>query len=352
MNLDDMVQKPGSWLVGVGPENEVVVSSRVRLARNLKGYNFTTRLSNDGKGALLKEVRRVIDENRVIEGGMFLALDELGPVDRRFLMERHLISREHQEGEGPRGVALRPDEMVSIMVNEEDHLRIQVMLAGLQPLDGWRIADKIDDALEAKIDFAFSQELGYLTACPTNLGTGLRASIMLHLPALHITRKIEQIFSAVSKLNLAVRGLHGEGSEAQGHFYQISNQTTLGKTEERIVQDVCDVIPEIVKWEVKARDALLKRDRKQVEDRIFRACGILKNSRIINSEEAMAMLSFIRMGVQMRVLETVPLAVISELFVFTQPAHLQKRAGKELSPEERDIVRAEFIRERLGPLLN
>ena len=351
MELDELVDRPGQWLSGEGPESDVVISSRIRLARNLRDYNFCSRLSNERKAEVQEKVRQVIEANQVVDNGMYLPLDDAHPVDCRFLMERHLISREHQEGEGPRGVAVGAREMVSIMVNEEDHLRLQVLVSGLQPLEGWRISDKVDDALEASLEYAFSPELGYLTACPTNVGTGMRVSVMLHLPALHLTRKIDQIFSAVAKLNLAVRGLHGEGTEAQGHFYQISNQTTLGKSEERIVKDVSDVIPEIVKWELKAREALLQSRRRNIEDKVWRAWGILNNSRVIDSNEAMTLLSDLRMGAHMKMLQGLDLHTISEMFVFIQPAHLQKHMGRELDAEERDAARADYIRSKL-PSLN
>jgi len=281
---------------------------------------------------------------------MYVSMEELTLVDRLFLVERHLISREHANGEGDRGVAFGRGESLSIMVNEEDHLRMQAIQSGFELDRAWELINSVDDTLEKTLDYAFSPKLGYLTACPTNVGTGMRISVMLHLPALVATRHLDKVVNAVSKINLVVRGLYGEGTQASGDFYQISNQITLGKSESDIIEDVRGVIPRIVLYERKAREALYNNNRKELEDRVWRAYGILKTARCISSEETLHLLSQVRMGVNLNLLPKVDIKTINELFVFALPAHLQKIHGHEISPEERNIIRAELVRNRLADI--
>jgi len=270
------------------------------------------------------------------------------PVEGEFLHERHLISRELWKGEGPRGVVFGSREAISIMVNEEDHLRIQVLQSGLQLEAAWKGANSVDGLLDADLEFAFSPRLGYLTACPTNVGTGMRASVMLHLPALAYSRHIQKVFQAVNKMGLAVRGLFGEGTEPLGDLYQISNQITLGVTEATIVENVQRVVPKIVQYERQIRDELLRHERRALEDRIWRALGTLRNARLISTQETLEHLSAVRLGVNLRLLPGVDLRTVNDLFILSQPAHLQKLEGKPLEPEERDGARAAFLRARLG----
>ena len=350
MTLDDLARQTGAWLGGSGPLSEVVISSRARLARNVASFNFATRMTPEDKTDLERHARAAIEAEGVAAPGLYVDLFGASPVDRKLLVERHLISREHEEATGQRGVAIGADERVSIMVNEEDHLRIQALLAGLAVGEAWRRVDEVDTALERRLDFAFDPAYGYLTACPTNIGTGLRVSVMLHLPALAITRQIEKVFQAVARLNLAVRGFYGEGTEATGHFYQVSNQSSLGKTEEEIVRNIEAVMPQIVEHELGAREALLKKERLRLEDRTWRAYGMLRHARTVSSDETLALLSAVRMGVQLGVLTGVPLKTVNELMVFTQPAHLQKKEGRDLSPAERDAARGAYLRARLAEL--
>jgi protein arginine kinase len=347
MELEGMIGRTGEWLSGKGPESDIVISSRVRLARNLRGVNFMTRMDDKTRRKIESRCRKAIMDSKVAGACLYVPLHEAEELDRKFLVERHLISKEHGEGKGNRGVAIAEDEILSIMVLEEDHIRLQVFQSGMRLTEAWRIANQADNILENFLDYAFSPTLGYLTACPTNVGTGLRVSVMLHLPALVLTRHIEKIFQAVAKINLAVRGLYGEGTEATGHFYQISNQVALGRTEEDIVRSVGDVIPNIAGYERRAREELLKTDSRRLEDRIWRAYGNLANARILSSEESLMLLSMVRMGVHMEILKGLPIGVVNELFLFAQPAHLQKMEGREMKPEERDIVRADYIRRRL-----
>jgi protein arginine kinase len=276
-------------------------------------------------------------------------------LDRQFLVERQLISRELAAAEGPRGVALGPQETVSLMVNEEDHLRLQVMRSGFTLEEAWHDIDKVDDLLEQRVNYAFSDEFGYLTACPTNVGTGMRSSVMLHLPALVLTKQIEKVFRALQKINLAVRGLYGEGSRASGDFYQISNQVTLGKSESAILGEIREVIPQIITYERQARKTLLSESRQALHDKISRAFGTLRSATMMTSEETMDLLSSVRLGINLGLLEEISIPTVNELFIHTQPAHLQKLMGSSLDGEERNSARARYLRTRLregGPHLN
>jgi protein arginine kinase len=347
MNIEDLIKFPGEWMSGAGPESEIVISSRVRLARNLRGHHFMTRMDDTERAACEQHIRAQIEEAGIVKGGAYFPLHDMNALDRKLLVERHLISKEHEDASYPRGVAIGRNESTSIMVNEEDHIRLQVIQSGFQLQDAWSLCNLVDDQLEARLEYAFSPQLGYLTACPTNVGTGIRVSVMLHLPALVLTRHIEKVFQAVSKINLAVRGLYGEGTEASGHFYQISNQVTLGRTESDIVGNVETVIPTIVRYEHEARQTLLAKDRKRLEDRVWRAFGMLKYAQSLPSDEAMMLLSFVRMGVQLGLLNELTMRDVNELFVFTQPAHLQRLSGATLEAADRDLRRAEFVREKL-----
>jgi protein arginine kinase len=274
-------------------------------------------------------------------------LAPLSQLDRQLLVERQLISRELANSDGPRGVAFAPNEIISVMVNEEDHIRLQVIRSGFALDEAWQDADRLDDKLEEKVPYAFSEELGYLTACPTNVGTGLRASVMLHLPALVLVKQIEKVFRALQKINLAVRGLYGEGSRASGDFYQISNQVTLGKSETTIINDIRDVIPNIIAYERQARQTLTRENQAFVIDKVKRAFGTLKHATMMTSEETMDLLSSVRLGVNLGLIDDINISDVNELFIHTQPAHLQKILGKELDSEERNSERARFLRNRL-----
>ncbi|GMV80020.1 MAG: hypothetical protein AMXMBFR7_12040 [Planctomycetota bacterium] len=347
MLLDDLLKSPGEWLGGAGPQADIVISGRVRMARNLAKYRFISRMDTAERQAVVDLVKSCLIARGVAPADRIFELQQVPKLDCKLLVERHLISKEHEEAPHPRGVAIGDGEAVSVMFNEEDHIRLQVLKSGMRLQETFVQAQGVDAKLDEDLDFAFSADLGYLTACPTNVGTGMRVSVMLHLPALVITRHIEKVFQAVSKINLAVRGLYGEGTEASGHFYQISNQVTLGKTEADIVANVEQVIPTIVNYERKAREELLKKDRVRLEDRVWRAYGLLKHVRVMTSDESMMLLSAVRMGVHLGILPGLDIGTVNELFLFSQPAHLQKLAGKALEAHQRDIRRAEFIRGRL-----
>ena len=347
MDLNDLQSKAGEWLCGKGPESDIVISSRIRLARNVADFPFLSRANPKEKAQLEKLLRDKVHEAAIPEV-VYFPIHTLTQVDRLFLVERHLISREHAFGKGPRGVAIGPQETVSLMINEEDHLRLQALRSGIQLRKTWEDINVVDDLLEREVDYAFSSQFGYLTVCPTNVGTGMRASVMVHLPALVMTRQIEKVFQAVSKINLAVRGLYGEGTQASGDFYQISNQPTLGKTESEIIANIESVIPKIVEYERTVRETLLENKREVIEDKVWRAYGMLQNARTINSEETMDLLSAVRMGVNLGLIPDLEMRTVNQLFIFTQPAHLQRLERSELNSPERDITRATFIRNRLN----
>jgi protein arginine kinase len=347
MNMDSLFHNCGEWLRGTGPEADIVISSRIRLARNLAGFHFSNRATTYQKAEIETLLRDRIAKLDLEPKLDYLNVPNLSTLDRQLLVERQLISRELSSSDGPRGVAIAPQETVSLMVNEEDHLRLQVMRSGYALDETWEEIDRIDDKLESRVNYAFHEEFGYLTACPTNVGTGMRASVMLHLPALVWSKQIEKVFRALQKINLAVRGLYGEGSRASGDFYQISNQVTLGKAETTILREIREVIPQIISYERQERAKLLRESRQGVQDRISRAFGTLGNATMMTSEETMDLLSAVRLGVNLGLLEDVAISTVNELFINTQPAHLQKKVGSELDGEERNAARARYLRSRL-----
>jgi protein arginine kinase len=347
MNLDSLTHTSGEWLRGSGPESDIVISSRIRLARNLAAFPFTNRASSYQKAEIEALLRDRIAKMELDPKLGYLNVPSLSTLDRQFLVERQLISRELAASEGPRGVAVAPKETVSLMVNEEDHLRLQVMHSGFTLDETWQEIDRIDDQLEQRVSYAFSEEFGYLTACPTNVGTGMRSSVMLHLPALEFTKQIEKVFRALQKINLAVRGLYGEGSRASGHFYQISNQVTLGKSETHILNEIHGVIPQIITYERQARQSWLRDNRQGLQDKVARAYGTLCSATMMTSEETMELLSYVRLGINLQLVDDLTIPTVNELFIHTQPAHLQKLMGAALDGEERNAARARYLRTRL-----
>jgi protein arginine kinase len=347
MNLDNLVQTTGEWLRGTGPEADVVVSTRIRLARNYAAYPFTNRASLHQKAEIEQLVREKLALLQLPGKLTCLNVAKLPTIDRQLLVERQLISRELANAEGPRAVAFDDRESTSIMINEEDHLRLQVMHSGLALDEAWQEIDRVDDAIEQHVEYAFSDEFGYLTACPTNVGTGMRASVMLHLPALGLTKQIEKVFRALQKINLVVRGLYGEGSRASGDFYQISNQVTLGKSESTALTEIREVNRQIIEYERQARALIIRETKQSIQDRVARALGTLQSATMMTSEETMELLSSVRLGVNIGLIEELPITVVNELFLHTQPAHLQKLMGAQLDGEERNAARARYLRTRL-----
>jgi len=348
MDLNGLSRHAGEWLRGTGTDSDIVISCRIRLARNIPDLPFITRCTPAQKTELADILSEKVVESDIGEGGRYLSMEGLPEIDREFLVERHLISKELADAEGARGVAFDLRETVSVMINEEDHLRIQAFRSGFHLEDTWAAINALDDRISERLDYAFSEQLGYLTACPTNVGTGMRASVMLHLPALGLTRQIEQVVQAVQKMGLVVRGLYGEGTQASGSLYQVSNQMTLGKSEMEIVENITCTVPTIVTMERKARQALMDGNREQLQDKIWRSFGLLGCARLISSGETIEHLSQLRLGVNLGLIDRLDAATVNQLFILTLPAHLQKIEGKALEPKQRDIVRAQFIRETLG----
>lgn len=348
MTVNELAKRPGAWLRGDGPMAEIVMSSRVRLARNVAGYPFFSKATDGQRSELATRMRT--DLLAAGEGHWdYLEMASIEDLDQQVLVERHLISRQHADIRGSRGIAVSDNEDVSIMVNEEDHLRIQVLRSGLQLDEIWSEVSRIDDRIEGRIEYAFHPRYGYLTACPTNVGTGIRISVMLHLPGLKLTGEIERVFRAAKDMRLAVRGLFGEGTEATGDFFQISNQVTLGRTEEEIIDGFKNmVVPKIIDYEHRARRTLLADRLTALDDRVYRSFGILNHARTISSEETMLHLSHLRLGIHLDRIRDVELRTVNELFLLTQPAHLQKIHGARMSGEQRSVARADIIRRRLA----
>ena len=347
MKLDDLVAQTGEWLRGGGPKEQIVLSSRVRLARNLAGIPFPNWGDKEQRADGLRRVLQAVARSKFLKGSLVLEMASLSELDRQFLVERHLISRELASGSDQSAVVVSDREVISLMINEEDHLRLQVLQSGLNLREAWAVLSRVNEELEAVLHYAFTPEWGYLTTCPTNVGTGMRASCMLHLPCLVMTRQINRVLHAISKLGLTARGLYGEGTDAIGNFFQLSNQVTLGVSEEETLDTLERLIGQVVEQEEAARRALFAQSREAVEDRIWRAYGTLKTAHLVNSTEATNLLSTVRLGVDMGVLPDLPREKVNRLFIQTQPAHLQKLEGRELSAPERDSRRAKLLRESL-----
>ena len=348
MTLDDLLNNTGEWIRCTGPVCDIVMSSRVRLARNLANYPFSHWASKKEQETILTIAKENILSVKKLKDSLFVEIGLLDSIDKQFLVERHLMSKEHMIDAENKGLCVGHDEVISIMINEEDHLRMQVMKSGFNLKEAWQIIDEMDTELGNLMDFAYSVDFGYLTACPTNAGTGMRASVMLHLPSLVMTKQIGKVLQAITKLSLTARGLYGEGTEASGNFFQISNQVSLGHKEEDVIDNIERIIKQIVDHERSARETLLSQNREALEDRIWRAYGTLKSAHIITSTETIDLLSLVRLGVDLGVIKQSDRALINELFVITQPAHLQKLEKKKLGPNQRDVKRAEIIREKLG----
>ncbi|SES17337.1 protein arginine kinase [Salipaludibacillus aurantiacus] len=351
MSLGPFINEAVSpWMKNEGPEADIVISSRIRLARNLQDVTYP--LLAD-KEQLEKIVGKVEDKfaghsHRRFGQLELLKMNDLKANDKRVLVEKHLISPNLATDSKAGAVLLSEDESLSVMVNEEDHLRIQCLLSGFQLDEGLKYANDMDDWMEEKLDFAFDEKRGYLTTCPTNVGTGLRSSVMMHLPALVLTKNLNRILPAINQLGLVVRGIYGEGSEALGNLFQVSNQTTLGKSEKDIVEDLRNVVTQLIQQERAARKTLLEQSQNKLEDRIYRSYGILAYSRRMESKEAMQRLSDVRLGIDMGLIKNVNGKILNELMILTQPGFLQQYAGEKLNSEQRDERRAAVIRERFN----
>ncbi len=347
MSLREIADSQSFWLKGDGPEADIIFSSRIRLARNLRGFIFPPWADSLTLKRVSEKVLDAIKRCNYLKNARLIDMNKLSSIERGFLLERHLISVEFSRGGSHRFLVVQQGEMLSVMINEEDHLRLQTIFSGLQLREAWRVANKLDDELSEHLDYAFSPQFGYLTSCPTNVGTGMRASCMVHLPALVMAGKINELLKGISQLGLVARGLYGEGTASHGDFFQISNQVTLGLKEEEVVDNVERVTRQVVGQERKAREILLKRNGAQLKDQIGRAYGILTNAHLISSQEAINLLSKLRMGVSLHLLPEFDMKVLNELLFLIGPAQLQIKSGKNLDASSRDELRAKIIREKL-----
>lgn len=335
------------WLSRTGPMNANVISSRVRLARNIKGYPFSHWASTGELAKVISQCSSAIRQCDLMQGSEEVQLENRSDLDLLFLLERHQISHEMAHGQNQRSVFIQKDQTVSVMVAEEDHLRIQVLLPGLNLQEAWRLADEIDSELSKHLRFAFSDRLGFLTACPTNVGTGMRCSVMIHLPALVMTRQIQKLINAVSQLGLTVRGPQGEGSEIKGNLFQISNQVTLGVSESETLEKLRHISEQIIESEGKAAAQLMEEAEDEIQDRVWRSYGILSSARKLNSKETVELLSPLRFGVTSGIIKDLSMETLNEILLCSRPAHLQKRARKEMDSRERDLLRAQYVQSKL-----
>lgn len=351
MSLQKFIKNALSeWMRGEGPESDIVISSRIRIARNVSHQPFPLLATSSQAEEIIERVRAASEQPEFQQLGKFelIKMEDLVPLEKRVLMEKHLISPNLVEESRKGAVLLSDNEAVSIMVNEEDHIRIQCLFPGFQLREAWGLGSRIDDIFEKKLDYAFDEKRGYLTSCPTNVGTGIRASVMMHLPALVITQQISRILSAITQVGLVVRGIYGEGSEALGNLFQVSNQITLGQSDEEIIANLESVAKQIVEQERRARTQLMEHSKIALEDRVCRSYGILKNARVIESKEAAQRLSDVRLGIDLGIIKNVSANILNELMVMTQPGFLQQYSGQKLTPDQRDERRARLIRERLS----
>ncbi len=352
-NIDKLLKHKVSWLANCGPDDDIAISSRIRLARNLEGMPFPVaakiEILNQARGAIELAVRNTACFKK---DPVVFELEKLSELDKQVLLERRLVSEEFiEDGQGA-GIAVSDDEIFGIMINEEDHMRIQAMKPGCQLSEVWDAVNAVDDKLSEELPFAFDSNLGYLTSCPTNVGTGMRASVMLHLPGLVLAEQVDAVIHGVSKLGLAVRGIFGEGSNNLGNLFQVSNQSTLGESEAQIIERLDAVIKQVISHEKNARHSMLEKKQNFLLDHVGRAYGVLRHAYRISSDETLNSLSALRLGVDMGMFSSVDIQTVNELFVIIQPAHLQKYAKRELDSEERDTYRASLVRDRLRSIDN
>ncbi len=346
--FETMAKKPAGWINGEGEESSVVLSSRIRLARNISGIKFPNSAEPETREKLLELFDSAVGKSEFLQDGAFYRTSGMDRTNSSFLVERHLISPtmlDHLDGSG---VYIAAGEQVSIMVNEEDHLRIQALTSGLEMDRTMELASQYDNEVGRLLEYDYDSDFGFLTACPTNVGTGLRASVLIHLPGLVLTREIEKVIHKVTKMGLIVRGFYGEGTDVLGNLFQISNQTTLGQSENDILEAIERVSRTIIADEATARNRLKEEAYDQISDKIWRAYGILKHARVLSSEEVMNLLSAVRLGLAMGIIDTISIATINDILLLSQPAHLMKYYGEEMDVDRRDIVRAEMVREKLS----
>ncbi len=354
--MDDLITIPDyglGWLDASGPKSDIVLSTRVRLARNLQGHAFGPRARVNDREAVLGQIKTAKDACGCLKGATLFELAEVAPRTQQILLERRLVSEDLLGGpKGPpsRGsaVVLSATEPTSVMVNEEDHLRLQSLLSGLRLQDAWTLVDRVDEELGTQLPMAYHQEFGFLTSCPTNVGTGLRASVLMHLPGLVLTKEIGQVLKGLNQVGLTFRGLYGEGSEVVGNFFQLSNQTTLGKTEEDLVDHLDQIVRQVIQYEEQARQVLLKEAAAVTQDKIWRAYGLLRFARSLSFEELVNLLSGVRLGASLKLLPGLRVYTVNKIMIYSQTAHLEQAAGRDLPPPECDAHRASYVRRVLA----
>jgi len=354
--MDDFTSVPDfglTWLDASGDHADIILSTRVRLARNLQGHAFGPRARVNDREAVLGTLRTTVAKVDLLAPHTFVDVPNAGTRMRRILLERRIVSKDLL-GDPPNGpmrgtaVVLSASEPLSVMVNEEDHLRLQSLMSGLRLQEAWSLVDRLDEDLGRELPYAFHHEFGFLTSCPTNVGTGLRASVLMHLPGLVLTKEITKVLHGLSQVGLTFRGLYGEGSEVVGNFFQVSNQTTLGKTEEDLVDHLDRIVRQVIQYETHARQVLLRDARQVTEDKIWRAYGLLRYARSLTFEELMNLLSGVRLGTSLKLLPELRVYTLNKLMIFTQPAHLEQAAGRDLPPAESDSHRAAYVRRVLS----
>ena len=345
--IDKMAHRIAYWLSGEGKDSDIIISSRARLARNLLNVPFVDRATEDQQEAVLSTVLSAAENTKLLSNAYYFNMSSIGEMDRQFFVERRLISADFTEGKNPRGLLVTADEQAGVMINEEDHLRIQVVCSGFSLDKAWYDVHQLDQDLSSDLRYAFSERFGYLTACPTNVGTGVRFSVFMHLPVLTFTKEIEDVFAEMIPAGIAVRGFYGEGSRVVGNFFQISNQYTLGWTEQGILDRIIPLIECFIAKEQKARECVMSEQRVNIEDKVLRAQGILSKAKILSFLEFLDLLSALRLGVDLAILPKIDVKIFNELMVLTQPAHIQKMEGKSLTELERDTIRANLVKEKL-----
>jgi protein arginine kinase len=345
--FDDMAKSPAAWLSGEGSESMVVISTRVRLARNVAGCNFPPSADSETKKRIISYFDSTVTRSDILSSGQYYKAADISPLDRDFLVERHLISPVFLNDDLSKAFLIGPSERLSVMVNEEDHFRVQALSAGLNPQESYDLAWKYESEIGRYLEFDYDSDFGYVTSCPTNAGTGMRASVLIHLPGMVLTKEIDKMITRITQSGLIVRGFYGEGSDVLGNLFQVSNQNTLGVTEEEIISHITRVTEEIIESETAARARLIDEAADMIEDKIWRAYGILKHARVLTSDEVMNLLSAVRLGHAMKVIDSLDVSLINEILLLSQPAHLQKYYGQEMDHNKRDFVRAQMVREKL-----
>jgi protein arginine kinase len=346
--FETLVSEPTSWLAATGPRSDVILSTRVRVARNLDGHSFPNRASDGELNEVRETLLAAMSGNNYLTNALVVRMEDADEAMRNVLAERHLVSGEFVRGGAGKAVVIGEAEVATAMVNEEDHLRLQCIRSGLMPTDAWRLVDRIESEMDRNLHYAFSSDWGYLTACPTNAGTGLRVSVLAHLIGLARERRIGQILGSISKLGLTVRGYYGEGSLALGGFFQISNQTTLGQSEEDIAYTVERVAGQLTELELESRDAHVERRKLELEDEVHRAFGLLTSARLLTADEVMERCSSLRLGIALGLIEGVSLATVNRLLVVTQPGHLAYARGSASAAVDLDAERADLVRRELA----